>query len=550
MGRQLYVRSGSSVYYEITNPHGDIVALASSNALVGTIHFDAWGVPLTAGGTYIPFAFQGSAGSWTGTYGLVSMGARWYYPNIGRFLSSDPVAGTAEPRTPMAGLRWVYALDNPVRNADPSGLKVMLDDGGGCDQACSNAAPSPTAVTPPPPPSSSTSPTSWQRINNAWNAATQFLNIRPDATPLSNAWNAASQVVNIRPDAGGAQDNLIALGNRMDSGWKQRYRDALAESANWVDGTRADLTSGDALRVARGTAGVVIFASNFVPVSGGLSLVRNAGRVGLQELVQRSPQVENTVKTLAESCAINSFAAGTLVLMADGTRKPIEQVRVGDLVEAGDPQRGFLRAERVEGVIVGHGLKHMVKLFVDGEVIETTYNHPFWVVDDQNFEWAEDLKPGQHLLLADGRAPPIQAIQKYDIVATVYNLSVSRVHTFFVGSSGILVHNACIGGAGPVRVGQAGEAAVRSAYDIGEKFTTVVNGRTRIFDGLTEEAVSEVKNVARQQLTRQLRDYIDYARSNGLRFAIYVRQNTELSGPLLQADLDVLNPVNIIRYIP
>ncbi len=43
MGRQVYVKVGTNVYYEITDPHGDVAALASPSALVGTQHFDAWG---------------------------------------------------------------------------------------------------------------------------------------------------------------------------------------------------------------------------------------------------------------------------------------------------------------------------------------------------------------------------------------------------------------------------------------------------------------------------------------------------------------------------
>lgn len=57
------------------------------------------------------------------------------------------------------------------------------------------------------------------------------------------------------------------------------------------------------------------------------------------------------------------------------------------------------------------------------------------------------------------------------------------------------------GGVGPVRVGQAGEAAVRSSFDIGPKATAEIGGRTRILDGLTDSTVSEVKNVARQSYT-------------------------------------------------
>jgi RHS repeat-associated protein len=94
------------------------------------------------------------------------------------------------------------------------------------------------------------------------------------------------------------------------------------------------------------------------------------------------------------------------------------------------------------------------------------------------------------------------------------------------------------GGAGPVRAGQAGEAAVRSRYDIGEKATRIIDGRKRIFDGLNDEAVSEVKNVASQSYTRQLKDSVAYAQRTGRRFDLYTRKDTRLSKPLRSAIRD------------
>ncbi len=103
------------------------------------------------------------------------------------------------------------------------------------------------------------------------------------------------------------------------------------------------------------------------------------------------------------------------------------------------------------------------------------------------------------------------------------------------------------GGAGVVRIGQAGEAAVRGAFDIGPKVTRTINGRTRIFDGMTDTTVSEVKNAKYQGLTRQIQDYIDYSQKNDLRFDLFVRPDTNLSGPLQSAIAARL--VNL-RYIP
>jgi hypothetical protein len=100
-----------------------------------------------------------------------------------------------------------------------------------------------------------------------------------------------------------------------------------------------------------------------------------------------------------------------------------------------------------------------------------------------------------------------------------------------------VVDDAARGGAAAVRLGQAGEAAVRAAHDIGPATKILVNGAERIPDGLNlgTKVLSEVKNVGSLSYTQQLRDFAQYAGQNGLRFDLYVRPGTELSGPLRQA---------------
>ncbi len=68
-----------------------------------------------------------------------------------------------------------------------------------------------------------------------------------------------------------------------------------------------------------------------------------------------------------------------------------------------------------------------------------------------------------------------------------------------------------------------------------------------VIDGLNCEAVSEVKNDGSQSYTQQLRDSVSYAQANGIRFDLYVRPDTHLTGPLLQAVSDGL--INL-RFIP
>jgi hypothetical protein len=150
---------------------------------------------------------------------------------------------------------------------------------------------------------------------------------------------------------------------------------------------------------------------------------------------------------------------------------------------AGDPQKGIQRPEPVERVIGGRGLKRIYVIHVAGDLIEATYNHPFWVIEAQTFVWAQDLVPGQHLLLADGRAPPITAVSHRDEVTTVYNLSIRDIHTFFVAAASVLVHNACAGSV-PRVPGSGGESraaatgrAMHDNFDNGLREASQIDSR-------------------------------------------------------------------------
>lgn len=121
----------------------------------------------------------------------------------------------------------------------------------------------------------------------------------------------------------------------------------------------------------------------------------------------------------------------------------------------------------------------------------------------------------------------------------------SRLSSSSVGF--VLATKAGRGGAGPVRVGQAGEDAVRRAYDIGPKVKVDVGGTKRIPDGLTDSTVSEVKNVGSLSYTRQIRDFEAYAQQSGRTFDLFVRPGARLSGPLRGAD--AAGRINI-REIP
>ncbi|MEU7179280.1 MULTISPECIES: polymorphic toxin-type HINT domain-containing protein [Streptomyces] len=171
-------------------------------------------------------------------------------------------------------------------------------------------------------------------------------------------------------------------------------------------------------------------------------------------------QVKEQVKEAAtpQSCpTANSFVPGTTVLMADGTRKPIEEVRTGDKVMATDPETGETKAEPVVATIIGNGSKDLVQITVraddgkdttGGEVgsgaLIATDGHPFWVPDLKKWVDAGDLKPGQWLQTSSGTWIQITAVQAWTQNAAVHNLTVESTHTFYAttgGGQSLLTHN-------------------------------------------------------------------------------------------------------------
>lgn len=140
----------------------------------------------------------------------------------------------------------------------------------------------------------------------------------------------------------------------------------------------------------------------------------------------------------------NSFVPGTAVLMADGTTRRIEDVELGDLVWAADPETGEEGPREVTRLITRHGDKTLVEIEIDGERVTATDHHPIWVDNDGEWVDAEDLQPGDHLLDEDGVTLLVDDIDIRRVPnQTVYNLTVDDLHTFFVlaGDEAILTHN-------------------------------------------------------------------------------------------------------------
>ncbi|MEO1088842.1 MAG: Hint domain-containing protein, partial [Acidobacteriota bacterium] len=144
------------------------------------------------------------------------------------------------------------------------------------------------------------------------------------------------------------------------------------------------------------------------------------------------------------------FVAGTPVWMADGTQKPIEEVEIGDLVVSRDPETGETSTNRVVHLFVTDD-REILELEVetaDGsvETFEVTPEHPFFTADGEEV-LAKDLREGDRLApTARGETGlTVRQVRGSPARATVYNFEVENDHTYFVGETGVWVHNRCTG---------------------------------------------------------------------------------------------------------
>ncbi|MGW5155248.1 polymorphic toxin-type HINT domain-containing protein [Nonomuraea wenchangensis] len=152
----------------------------------------------------------------------------------------------------------------------------------------------------------------------------------------------------------------------------------------------------------------------------------------------------------SKSIPCHSFVPGTQVLLADGSRKPIEEVEVGDEVLATDPETGETRAEPVIAVLTSKGDKHLVQISIDAaggagksSALVATDHHPFWIPSLRKWLNAGDVQPGMWLRTSAGTLVQVKAVKRWAALQRVHNMTVADLHTYYVvaGEASVLVHN-------------------------------------------------------------------------------------------------------------
>ncbi|MET7389957.1 ricin-type beta-trefoil lectin domain protein [Streptomyces sp. NPDC005529] len=243
-------------------------------------------------------------------------------------------------------------------------------------------------------------------------------------------------------------------------GWQALFGDTLGA-------VLYEVVLGDAVRCYHGDgAGCAWFASNFIPGKAfekvaelirGLDAAMKTG-IGVTDAlkalkaldgvdpatlarIERSVNVYEDAMTL---CNRNSFPGATEVLMADGSRKAIRDVREGDLLLAADADTGGLRPEPVTDTF-RHYSDRLIQVRTAGGVVTSTRGHRFFVAD-RGWTTVSDLRVGDRLRTPGGTLSTVTTLRDRSARTKVYDLTVDDLHTFFVRAQGeapqdILVHN-------------------------------------------------------------------------------------------------------------
>ncbi|MET9246178.1 DUF5615 family PIN-like protein [Nonomuraea sp. NPDC003709] len=417
-GAVVAMRTSGGIQWLASGMHGSTqLAVNDSTGQVSRERYLPYGQ--RRGGDDLPFTDRGFLGKVEDSAtGLNYLSARYYDPAIAKFVSTDPLLDLTKPQWTNP---YSYAGNNPVGASDPTGLKV-IDDAGSAD-AC--AKPKSVAC------KAKRKQEADAAVRAAQDEVQRQLKALIDAV-LGIAKIAADELgitAGIKcfttGDLGACGETALNILGSLAGGLAGKLAAKYALPWKWKKayelGKRVWKHAGDAISAFK----------NWLAAKDKLKIAERVREAATKEL---------------GDC--NSFVPGTLVVMADGSTKPIEDVDVGDHVLATDPETGERSAQPVLARITGEGAKNLVRISVrteDGSgVVIATAEHPFWVEDLKAWVGATRLSPGMWLKTGAGTHVQVAAVAKWTSAKQdVYNLTVAGPHTYHVAaaSTDVLVHN-------------------------------------------------------------------------------------------------------------
>jgi RHS repeat-associated protein len=441
--------SGGAVVWSLADRQGSVVDLVDEQGTVLN-HFVYDGFGNRSGSTTADFRYGYTGRELDGETGLYYYRARYYDPSVGRFISEDP-AGFGAGDTNL----YRYVGNNSTNATDPTGMWEL---------------PSWNDITQP-----------FQVAGQFWggviaDGATNFRNtVTTNAQTGLEYWagvavqgqNEGNIWKQIAGTAGGllsslaTEDNIdktnetlafafgggvIAAGGEALAGLKLTKTLATAiATTSWVKAATPFVKAATPWVTGTVKSGLA-FAGGY---QGGTQL-RQAWTGEAEDGRQLSTAerwvigatgVATIASTFLGLKPTQCFVAGTEIQTINGT-KNIEDIHVGDWVLSDDPNTvGEIEYKQVLNTFV-KDTSSLVDIYIDGEKITTTEEHPFWV---PNLGWvaAKDLHAGSLLQTKYESWLDVDKVEKHGGLTTVYNFEVQGFHTYFVSDLGLLVHNTC-----------------------------------------------------------------------------------------------------------
>ncbi|MFH8804894.1 RHS repeat-associated core domain-containing protein [Streptomyces sp. NPDC017936] len=436
------MRTSGKLTFLLTDHHGTTTTQVTADA-TQAITRRKTGIFGTERGTQ-PVPWAGDKGFIGGTKdtdtGLTHLGLREYDPAIGRFISVDPILDLNDPQTVNG---YAYAGNNPVTYSDPSGAIRVNPDGTQCSGGWSECGPGPS----------------------------------------SDTTGSGVSVVSTTTESDTGGDggdcgwfSTCGWGKAWDQGknWVSDHKVTVAKVTTEVVvgglcyGTAAatgTVTGGAGFAAATGCGAITTAAGVAVEnamsddadhsIAGQLGDMSDAAVWGAAEgavgfgMGNAASKLGNAAAKALGKC--HSFLPGTGVLLADGTKKAIEDVTVGDIVVTTNPETGETVEKKVVETITTEDDKDFTEIVisVNGErsSIVATDTHPFWVPDLKEWVNAGDLQLGQTLRTSAGTHVQITALSHYTKRQRTHDLTIEDIHAYYVlaGATPVLVHN-CNGG--------------------------------------------------------------------------------------------------------
>ncbi|WP_437033936.1 polymorphic toxin-type HINT domain-containing protein [Streptomyces sp. enrichment culture] len=402
------------------------------------------------------------------TTGLQHLGAREYDPATGRFLSVDPLLA---PEDPQALNGYAYSNNSPVTFSDPDGMRCIHGaPGGGADGICAGVPGDTDGVI------NGTS-NNCQRTDACYDTAVRMIR----QSKKNGTYGVKPVVVQPKGDSITIQGVYVPTQAELAEKFPYYHEnlDYQHNLNNWVrarctgfqnagsefctavgklgwfgdqngPGILEVLGIDDYVGCAKGTGGACKAAAADAAVALGTGLLGKGAKIVFKGFKAAFKKGDSVPIECLVGGGRHSFTPGTLVLMADGSTKPIEDVRIGDEIVVTDPETGRTTIRKVVATIVTEDDKHFVDLTVSrkgapaAEPLTSTTTHPFWSPSEGAWLYAGELEPGMTLRTADGGTAEVTKTHEYRRLQRTHDLTVDGIHTYYVmaGETPVLVHNA------------------------------------------------------------------------------------------------------------